>query len=206
MSDSSHAGAAAAPVFAEPTPMGLICLSIGCAALVPIAFGTSLTPVGLRTAAMFCLFFGAGGQFLAGVMSLANRNLFGGTLFTAFAFNWLMNWWALNQLAGGVVPDHAVITAVDVAFLVIFIAMTYGFGFFSKLLFVFLLDIDLLYACRIVNSLAGTRVLALPIALLTVGLAAISLWIAFAMLLNPVAGRVLFPLGGPLFAPRRPSP
>ena len=205
MSETGHGNAAGGTIFAEPTPMGLICLAIGCAALVPVAFGVSLTPAGLRTAAMFCLFFGAGGQFLAGVMSLANRNLFGGTLFTAFAFNWLMNWWSLQQLAAGVVPDHAVITAGDVTFLVIFIGMTYGFGFFSKLLFVFLLDIDLLYACRLGNALIGAPALVLPIALLTVGLAAISIWIAFAMLLNPVAGRVLFPLGGPLWSSRRPS-
>jgi uncharacterized protein len=203
MSDSSHGNGAAGTVFAEPTPMGLICLAIACAALVPISFGASLTPAGLRTASMFCLFFGAGGQFLAGMMSLANRNMFGGTLFTAFAFNWLMNWWGLQQLAAGVVPDHAVITSVDVAFLVIFIAMTYGFGFFSKLLFFFLLDIDLLYVGRLANALGGTNAFAVPIAILLIGLAVISLWIAFAMLLNPVAGRVLFPLGGPLYAPRR---
>ncbi len=205
MSEAGHASAPAGTMFAEPTPLGLICLAVGCAALVPIAFGASLTPAGLRTAAMFCLFFGAGGQFLAGVLSLAKGNLFGGTLFTAFAFNWLMNWWVLQQLAAGVAPDHAVITAVDAAFLVIFIAMTYGFGFFSKLLFVFLLDIDLLYACRLANALGGTRAFAIPIALATVALAVISLWIAFAMLLNPVSGRVLFPLGGPLYSPRRPD-
>jgi len=34
-------------VIAEPTPLGLICLAIGCAALTPIAFGASLTPAGL---------------------------------------------------------------------------------------------------------------------------------------------------------------
>jgi succinate-acetate transporter protein len=185
--------------------MGLLSLAIGCAALLPIAFGVSLTPAGLRTAAMFCLFFGAGGQFLAGMLSLANHNLYGGTLFTTFAFNWLINWWALQQLAAGVVPDHAVITAVDATFLIIFIAMAYGFGFFSKLLFVFLLDIVLLYAFRLANALLGTQAFVLPIALATLALAAISLWIAFAMLLNPVAGRALFPLGGPMFAPRKPA-
>jgi len=198
----SESHAAIKPVFAEPTPMGLICLAIGCAALVPFAFGASLTPEGLRTAAMFCLFFGAGGQMLAGLLSLANHNLYGGTLFTAFAFNWLMNWWVLEQLARGVQPDHAVILAVDATFLVIFIAMTYGFGFYSKLLFLFLLDIDLLYAGRLAGGILATQAFVLPIALLTIGLAVLSLWIAFAMLLNPVSGRVLFPLGGPLYSPR----
>ncbi len=189
--------------FAEPSPMGLICLAIGCAALVPMAFGFGLSPTALRTAAMYCLFFGAGGQFLAGIMSLANHNLFGGTLFTAFAFNWLMNWWALGQLAQGTVPDHAVVTAVDAAFLCIFLAMTYGFGFFSKVLLLFLVDIDLIYAFRLANALLGTTAFAIPIGVAVVLLALLSLWIAFGMLLNPLAGRALFPLGGPAW--RGPS-
>jgi succinate-acetate transporter protein len=205
MSESGHTDATGPVPFAEPTPMGLICLAVACAALFPAAFGSSLTPVGLRTASMFCLLFGAGGQFLAGMLSLANRNLFGGTLFTAFAFNWVMNWWTFQQLAAGVVPDHGVVTAVDGCFLVIFVAMTYGFGFASKLLFFFLLDIDLIYVCRLVDALTGTQALVLPLAVFLVGLAALSLWIAFALLLNPVSGRELFPMGGPMYAPRRPS-
>ena len=56
-------------------------------------------------------------------------NLYGGTLFTAFAFNWVFNWWVLDALAGGLVPDHSVLLAVDCCFLLIFAAMTYGFGF-----------------------------------------------------------------------------
>jgi hypothetical protein len=33
------------------------------------------------------------------------------------------------------------------------------------------------------------------------------LWIAFAILLNPLAGRTIFPLGDPLYRPRRrPTP
>jgi succinate-acetate transporter protein len=206
MSDTAHETSHGTAVFAEPTPMGLLSLAIGCAALIPIAFGASLTPQGFRTAGIFCLFFGAGGQLLAGLLSLANRNLYGGTLFTTFAFNWLVNWWVLDQLARGTPPDHAVIVAVDAAFLLIFVGMTYGFGFFSRLLFLFLLDIDLLYACRLAGALLATRAFTLPIAVLTVGLALLSLWIAFAMMLNPVAGRVIFPLGGPLYLPRRPRP
>jgi succinate-acetate transporter protein len=77
-------------------------LAIGCAALVPIAFG--LFPAEppklsmmLRTAAWFCLLFGAGGQFLAGLMSLANKNTLGGTLLTTFSFNG----WVLEEAAAG---------------------------------------------------------------------------------------------------------
>ena len=193
------------PVFAEPTPMGLICLAVGCAALAPVAFGAALTPAAFRTAAMFCLLFGAGGQLLAGLMSFANRNLYGGTLFTAFAFNWGMNWWILSSVASGVIPDHSVLLTVDACFLLIFAAMTYGFGFFSGLLFAFLLVIDLLYACKLAAGLTGTAALAIPIAVLTLALGLVALWIAFALLLNPVAGRRLFWFPGPVFKPALPA-
>jgi succinate-acetate transporter protein len=188
--------------FAEPTPLGLLGLAIGCAALVPIAFGVTLKPDALRTAAWFCLLFGGGGQFLAGMMALANKNALGGTLFTTFSFNWLMNWWALSELSQGRVPSAAIVLSVDVCFLLIFVVLTYAFGFVSKLLLVFLLDIDILYALRIAREVLHAPALGLGIALCTVALAAISLWIAFSLLVNPIAGRQVFKLPGPAFTPR----
>jgi succinate-acetate transporter protein len=191
--------AAAAPVnpFAEPTALGLLGLAVGCAALVPIAFGHSLA--GFRTAAFYCLYFGAGCQFIAGVMALANKNLLGGTLFTTFAFNWLMNYQTLSGLAEGRLPDPGIILSVDVIFLVIFVVLTYAFGFFSKLLFAFLLDIVVLFACRVLKELTHSTAFALPIALATVALAGIALYLAFGILVNSAAGRPVFPIPGPLF-------
>jgi succinate-acetate transporter protein len=196
---------AASPVFAEPTPVGLFGLAIGCAALLPMAFGRSLTPDGFEMAAMFCLLFGAGGQMLAGLMSLANKNLMGGTLFTTFAFNWIMNWWVLHRLAQGKLPDNNVVLAVDVVFLIIFVVLSYGFGFHSKLLFLFLLDIDLLYLFRILRELLHSPSLGLGIGVCTVALIAISLYLAFAILINPAAGRAVFKVPGPLFTAATPE-
>ncbi len=193
-------------VFAEPTPLGLIGLAVGCAALTPIAFGHALTPAGLRTAAMFCLLFGCGCQLVAGLMNFANRNLFGGTILTAFSFNWALNAWALWSVAAGAPLDHEILLATDSVFLLIFVVITYGFGFFSSLLFVFLLDIDLLYACKVVAGLTGTAALARPIAGLTVALGLIALWIAFAGLINPTSGRPVFRVPGPMFhAAKKPG-
>ncbi len=188
--------------FAESTPLGLLGLAIGCAALTPVAFGVAVTSDALRTAAWFCLLFGGGGQFLAGMMALANKNMLGGTLFTIFSFNWVMNWWALSELSQGRAPNAAVVFSVDVCFLVVFLVLTYAFGFFSKLLFAFLLDVDLLYALRIARHLTHMKELALPVAVCTVLLAGIALWIAFAMLVNPAAGRDVFKMPGPMFAPK----
>ena len=192
-------------------PVGLLGLSIGCAALVPIAFGQIpgdplKAAMMFKTAAWFCLLFGGGCQFLAGMMSLANKNTLGGTLLTTFSFNWIYNWWLLDQLSGGKAPDAAVGLWVDFAFIVIFVVLTYAFGFFSKLLFVFLLDIDLLYLLRIARHFADpagalAQGAALAVGVATVALAGLALYISFALLVNPSAGRVVFPIGGPLFKP-----
>ncbi len=189
--------------FAEPTPLGLLGLAIGCAALTPIAFGYKVSAAGLKTAAIICLLFGGGCQLLAGLMNFANKNLFGGTVLTTFSFNWILNWWALSSIASGTLPDHTIVLAVDVVSLLIFVVITYGFGFFSKLLFAFLLDIDILYACRIYKGFSPTTSLDMVIAVCTVLLGAIALYIAFATLINPTAGRAIFSIPGPLFSPAK---
>ncbi len=92
--------------------------------------------------------------------------------------------------------------AVDVCFLIVFLVFTYGFGFFSSLLMAFLVDIDLLYLARIARHLGGGDWLGLVVGACTLALGAISLWIAFALLINPTAGRAVFAFPGPVFQPR----
>jgi succinate-acetate transporter protein len=206
--ESAPQSPAAPNPFAESSPLGLLGLSVGCAALLPIAFGQALTPDAFRTCAMFCLLFGGGCQLIAGLMALANKNLLGGTLFTTFAFNWGMNYWSLMGIADGKLPNGHIVFAVDCCFLVIFTVLMFAFGYFSKLLFAFLADIVLLFTFRILADLLHTKAFAMPIAACTVGLAAIALWLALAILLNSAAGRVVLPIPGPLFkaGPGAPPP
>ena len=195
--------------FGEPTPLGLLGLAIGCAALVPIAFGWLPTepaklPMFFKTASLFCLLFGAGGQFLAGIMSLANKNTLGGTLLTTFSFNWVMNWWALDEASQGHAVDSSIVLWVDVAFIMIFLVLTYAFGFFSKLLFFFLVDVDVLYVLRIsrhFTTVGGDawKLLGTGVGLSTIALMLIALYISFVLLVNPAAGRNVFPTSGPMF-------
>src|ERR1700677_3738256 len=119
---TSSSASASTSAFGEPTPLGLLGLAIGCASLVPIAFGwlpsePAKIAMMLKTSAWFCLLFGAGGQFLAGVMSLANKNTLGGTLFTTFSFNWVFNWFALDQASQGKAGDPTVGVAVALTFI-----------------------------------------------------------------------------------------
>lgn len=192
--------------FGNPAPLGLLGLAIACAALVPIAFGQSLTPGGFATAAVYALLFGAGCQFICGLMLFANKNGFGGTVFTCFSFQWLNTAYGFYSLSQGRVPDHGVSLAVEILLFVVFVALTWGFGHFARALFLFLLDIDLLFAARIIRSVAHTKAMEMPIALTTVGLGAIGLYLALGGLLNPIAGRVVFPVGPPVFkAPAKPG-
>jgi uncharacterized protein len=189
--------AKATTTFGEPTPLGLLGLAIGCAALVPVAFGMvpkdpSAAAMTFETCAWLCLVFGAACQLLAGLMSLANKNVLGGTLLTTFSFNWVMNYWALDRLAHGKVPDATVITFVDGAFLMIFVVLAFAFALHSKLLFALLADIVGLYVLRIAHVHGA------PIGVATIVLALLALYIALAILVNDGAGRVLLPLGGPL--------
>ncbi len=194
--------AAVTPSFADPTPLGLIALAIGCAALLPLAFGVTSSKAALETGAVFCILFGCGGQLLAGVLNLANKNLLGGTVFTAFAFNWAVNAWVLWSLSRGAPPDHHVLLATEAASLLLFVPLTYAFGFHSKLLFAFLLDIDVLYAFKLARGYGHVSGLETPIAAATLVLGVIALYIALAMLVNPSAGRAVFPVPGPLFGVR----
>lgn len=197
------------PMFGEPTPLGLLGLSIGCAALVPIAFGwlpSDPVKIGtmMKTASWFCLLFGAGCQFIAGLMSLANKNTLGGTLLTTFSFNWVFNWYVLDEASHGRGVDSSVVLSVDLTFLLIFIVLTYAFGFFSKLLFFFLVDIDVLYLARIGRHFtdpgtSGFGAMSMVIGLATIALMLLALYISFALLVNPAAGRAVFPASGPMF-------
>jgi hypothetical protein len=107
----------------------------------------------------------------------------------------------LDAASRGQVADPGVVLAVDVCFLAIFLIFTYGFGFFSSLLMLFLVDIDLIYLARIATHFGGGAAGAFVIGACTILLAVLSLWIAFALLINPVAGRAVFAFPGPVFRP-----
>lgn len=187
-------------VFGDPAPLGLIGLAISCAALTPMAFGyIPEDPKGFITVATFVLCFGFGTHLITGIMDFSNKNAFGGTIFSAFAFNWLVSAITNYGIAFGYMPDHYALAATEVVMLVIFIFLTYGFGFFSTALFLFLLDIDLLFICKVGKAFTHSHAFDMPIAIFTVFLGLIGLWLALGGLLNPVSRKEIFKMGKPVF-------
>ena len=196
-----------------PSPVGLQRIEAEIAQIVHLALAntgllheSAMTVDALRTASWFCLLFGGGCQFLAGIMSFANKNMLGGTLLTTFSFNWVINWWTLDGLANGKMPNASISLAVDLCFILIFVAMTYAFAFYSKLLVVFLLDIDVLYMLRIVREVAHMPALGLPIAIASTALMFLALYIAVALVLVNASGKSMLPMGGPMLGPNAGGP
>ena len=94
-------------------------------------------------------------------MLFANKNSFGGTVFTCFSFLWAMNAWGFWSLSQGRVPDHAVSLSVEVILFVIFVGLSWGFGHFARVLFIFLV-LASLYESFVTPF---TIMLALPLAI-----------------------------------------
>ncbi|MEQ8223791.1 MAG: GPR1/FUN34/YaaH family transporter [Candidatus Eremiobacterota bacterium] len=196
-------------VFGNPAPLGLFGLAVSCAVLTPTAFGYGISDghimaPAFATTGIFLLFFGFASHLLTGIMDFANKNTYGGTIFTAFAFNWMITAITYFSIAYNYHIDHNIVVASEIVMMVVFVFLTYGFGFFSRVLFLFLLDIDLLYMCKLLKAFTGSSSFNLPIGIFTVLLGLIGLWLALAGLMNPVTGREFFSVGRPMFyAPKK---
>ncbi|MBU6428962.1 MAG: GPR1/FUN34/YaaH family transporter [Cyanobacteria bacterium REEB65] len=188
-----------AEIFANPAPLGLLGLAIACFAVCPLYLGLRPDVSTLQAMALCALLFGAGCQLLTGMMEYANKNAPAGVLFTLFAFSWLKVAADLFLATRGVVASPAVDAILDGSLLVIVAALTYAFGYFSLTLFLFLLDVDLIYVAKLAAFFTHSTALAAPTGWLLVVLGLLSLWLALAALVNPVAGRQVFKETGPIF-------
>ena len=132
-------------------------------------------------------------------MEMRNGNGFGGIIFTLFSFLWVFNAVELYLAASGMIMSHGIKIALEITLLLILVPLTFGFGYFSKLMFWFLVDIDLLFLCKILAVVFHTKIFTYPIAVFTILLGLIAIWIALATVINPLAGRQVFRVAGPLF-------
>lgn len=176
----------------NPTPIGLMGLAFGCAALAPAEIGWTL-PNDPRIW-LWMLLFGGALQIWAGVVDLINRNVLGATAFTLYGALWL-----ISGLQMGIPSDPMVKVYIYIFFLAFTVWMTIGFMtvslnlsiVFVDFIFIFLLEI----AAGIQPSLHHS--VSPIVGVLHLAAAVQVVWAAAGGVLNSLLGRNLFVQGEP---------
>ena len=191
----------------NPTPIGLMGLALGCAALAPSELG--LTDVSDPAIWVWMLITAGALQIYAGVMDLINRNVLGATSFTIYGTLWLISGWMLSSEAVFGTTAAEVKGYIYLVFLAFTLFMTIGFATVSRTLTIvfaaFIVIFTVEIAAAFIPSLHG-------FALTTAGLlhtlsAVLCLWAAAGSVLNPLLGRNIFPQGhAPLAVSHSPVP
>lgn len=187
---------------ADPTALGQFGLAM--VTLVAASQKLGLTS-GTSLVLPWAIFLGAFAQLFACIHDAKRQNLFGTTVFGAYALFWFgvaMTWLTQNGLFGAKMAEAADIKQLGVAFLgylIFSLVVTVAAAETNKVLFIILVLIDLLFigltfstlgiAAHAMHQLAAYSELAISI----------MAFYGFAgNLLNGHFGRVVLPLGGPL--------
>ena len=186
---------------ANPSGVGLLGLAI-------VTFVASSQKLGLTSGLSFvivyAIFLGATGQLLACILDFFHENIWGATVFGAFAFFWyaLAGAWMMKMGVFG--PELAAgcdTAQLGFAFLIYFlfaVMMTLGALEISKLIFFDMVVIDILLGALALNAFGvaphTTHVIAAWAEMAT---ALLSLYGCCAVVLNTCFGRAFLPLGKP---------
>ncbi len=198
---SSRAASSVRLSLANPSGLGLFGLAI-------VTFVASSQKLGLSDGLSFvivyAIFLGATGQLVACILDFFHENIWGATVFGAFAFFWyaLAGAWMMKMGVFG--PELAAAcdtTQLGFAFLAYFIfavMMTIGAMEVSKLIFFDMVVIDILLGALALNAFGiaphATHVIAAWAEMAT---ALLSLYGCCAVVLNSSFGRPFLPLGKP---------
>ena len=187
---------------ANPTGLGLF----GLAVVTFVAASQKLgITTGLSFVIVYAIFLGATGQLMASILEFFHENIWGATVFGAFAFFWYAVAGAWMMKMGVFGPELA--AACDTAqlgfgFLAYFIfavMMTFGAVEVSKLILFDMIFIDILLGALALNAFGvaphATHMIAAYAEMAT---ALLSLYGCCAVVLNTFFGRTFLPLGKPL--------
>ncbi|MEI7429168.1 MAG: acetate uptake transporter [Betaproteobacteria bacterium] len=186
---------------ANPTALGLFGLAI--VTLVASSQKLGIT-TGLSFVIVYALFLGATAQLMASVLDFIYENIWGGTVFGAYAFFWYAVAVAWMMKMGVFGPELA--AACDVkqlgfaflGYLIFSVMMTIGAMEVSKLIFIIMVVIDVLLAALCLNAFGvaphETHMIGAYAELIT---ALLSFYACGAVVLNTFFGRVFMPVGKP---------
>lgn len=183
----------------EPAPLGLIGLAV--AALV-----LASTDLGLASSAAkslmipWTLFLGATAQLIAGLTDFKRNNIFGAIAFTTYSLLWYAVSLTLYiSIFGGVPVDLNHYAFGLIGFLFFSLILTLGSLMTNKAFMAILVFIDLAILALVSHILVGSTEVLVGVFLVFVSL--FSFYGAMAILINNMAGKVVFPMGDPVWKP-----
>jgi len=180
---------------AEPAPLGLLGLAVGALVLMSVDMGYSEAKPSLEIPWIFVM--GATAQLIAGIMDFQRKNIFGATVFTGFS----MLWYGLAMtyiiiLWGGVPFDTTHLTFAFIGFEIFGLYCTVASLGTNKILFTIMVFIDLAVGTLIAKEWYTFDMKITGVLLMFV--IAFCFYGSFAILINQMAKRTIFPMGAPL--------
>jgi uncharacterized protein len=183
--------------YAEPASLGLIGLAV--AALVLGAADLGLTNASSKYLMVpWILFFGATAQLVAGLVEFKRNNVFGATVFSTYA----MTMYAIAAtliiiLFTGVTTDISHYAFGLIGILFFSLIATIASLRTNMALFSILIAVDLAVVLLIPHYLSGFS--SIPAGIFLIATSLLSFYTSAAVLLNTMAGKIILPLGGPLW-------
>ena len=187
---------------ADPSALGLFGL-----AMVTLVASTQKMGIttGLSYVIPWAIFLGAFAQLIASLLDFKKENLFGGTVFGAYALFWMAvaTSWLMKMGAFGPEIQNAIdvhqLGYAFVGYLIFSVAMTVGATQASKMLFITFVFIDFLFIGLSLSTLGIMTEAAHALAAYSeLIIALLSLYLSAANVLNHQFKKVILPVGKPI--------
>ena len=190
---------------ADPAALGLIGLAV--AALILGAVDLQLVS-GIPSKSLmipWVLFFGATAQLIAGALEFKRNNIFGATVFSVYAMTMYSIALTMTITTSTVLnPGNLSHYAIGLVGILIFsLIATAASLMTNKVLFAILIAVDLAVALLIPHYLFEMS--AQPAGVFLILTSVLSFYAAAAILINTMAGRIVLPVGKPLWIPKKPT-
>lgn len=186
---------------ANPTGLGLFGLAI--VTLVAASQKLHIT-AGLSYVIVYAIFMGATLQLIASILDFFHENIWGATVFGAYAFFWyaIATCWMMKMGVFGPIlaaaTDIGQIGFAFLGYLIFSVLMTIGAMEVNKVIFTIMVMIDILLAALTLNAFGVSPVLTGKIAGISeLIVSLLSFYACSAVVLNTHFGRAFMPMGKP---------
>jgi succinate-acetate transporter protein len=186
---------------ANPTGLGLFGLAI--VTFVAASQKLGIT-TGLSYVIVYAMFLGATAQLVASILDFLHENIWGATVFGAYAFFWyaIATCWLINMGVFGpalkAAGDVKQIGFAFLGYLIFSVLMTIGAVEVNKVIFIIMVVIDVLLAALTLNSFGVSKELTgLVAGIAEMVTALLSFYACAAVVLNTHFGKPFMPMGKP---------